>query len=176
VAPRSPDRGRSSAASTSGPKRARRDETTSAPGATLPEKIEHLFATVKPAAGLGREYTHPEIAERAAAAGHSISPSYVWQLRHNPDKNPTMQSVEALAAAFGVPVTYFFDDPDDALRDNLELLAALHDPAVRDLAIRAHGLSAETVAALATFADRAREWEGLGPPALTETDAPAERE
>ncbi|WP_234027743.1 hypothetical protein [Pseudonocardia dioxanivorans] len=140
---------------------------------SVPEKVERLFATVKPAGGLGREYTHPEIAERAAAAGYAISPSYVWQLRHNPEKRPTMRSLEALAAAFDVPVAYFLDDDAAiALRDDLALLAALRDPAVRDLAIRAYGLSAETVAALATFADRAREWEGLGPPSLT--DAPTD--
>lgn len=134
------------------------------PGMTVPERVERLFATVKPAGGLGREYTHPEIADRAAAAGYAISPSYVWQLRHNPDKNPTMRSLEALAAAFDVPVAYFFDDDAAAaLRNDLALLAALHDPAVRDLAARAHGLSAETLAALATFVDRAREWEGIGP-------------
>lgn len=167
MAPGSPDQGcppvdpPSTAPAGSTPTRAGGAAHSRSP--TVPELVERLFATVKPAGGLGREYTHPEIAERAAAAGYSISPSHVWQLRHNGAKNPTIRALEAIAAAFGMPLAYFFVD-DAPLREDLALLAALHDPAVRDLAIRAHGLSAETVAALATFADRAREWEGIGAP------------
>ena len=167
MAPRSPDQGcppaepPSTAPAGLAPARAGGAARSRSPN--VPELVERLFATVKPAGGLGREYTHPEIADRAAAAGYSISPSHVWQLRHNEAKNPTIRALEALAAAFGMPLAYFFVDAAP-LREDLALLAALHDPAVRDLAIRAHGLSAETIAALATCADRAREWEGIGDP------------
>jgi transcriptional regulator with XRE-family HTH domain len=129
---------------------------------TLPEKLDHLFASVRPP-GQYREYTHQEIADRAAAAGHSISHSYVHALRRNPDKNPQVRALEAIAAAFGVPVAYFFDDEVAAkLEANLGLIAALDRPEVRGLALAAAELSPETLAAIGRMIQQAREWEGLG--------------
>ena len=58
---------------------------------------------------------------------------------------------------------YFFDDEiADRLDADLELLVAMRDPAVREVALRAAGLSPESLAAIAALIDRAREWEGLG--------------
>lgn len=130
---------------------------------TLPGKLEYLFATVLPPGGLGREYTNREVAERARAAGESISSSYVWQLRTDATKNPTMRSLEALAAAFEVSVAYFFNDETAArIERDLELLSALRDDPVRGVALRASGLSQDSLDAIMTMIDRAREWEGLG--------------
>lgn len=130
---------------------------------TLPEKLEYLFATVRPPGGLGREYTHQEIADRAAEAGEQVSASYVWQLRKDPTKNPTIRSLEALAKAFGIPVAYFFNDETAAaVEANLELIAALRNEHVRGVALAASDLSPESLQAIMQMIDRAREWEGLG--------------
>ena len=129
---------------------------------TLPEKLDHLFATVRPP-GQYREYTHEEIAERARAAGHSISASYVHALRRKDGKSPQMRALEAIAAAFGVPVAYFFNDAVAAqLEHNLELIAALNRPEVRAVAMAAAELSPESVQTLWELVSRVRDLEGLG--------------
>jgi transcriptional regulator with XRE-family HTH domain len=129
---------------------------------TLPEKLDYLFATVRPP-GQYREYTHEEIAERAKAAGHSISASYVHALRRKEGKSPQLRALEAIAAAFGVPVAYFFNDQVAAqLEQNLELIAALNRPEVRAVAMAAAELSPESIQTLWELVTRVRDLEGLG--------------
>jgi transcriptional regulator with XRE-family HTH domain len=129
---------------------------------TLPEKLDYLFATVRPP-GQYREYTHEEIAERAKAAGHSISASYVHALRRKHGKSPQLRALEAIAAAFGVPVAYFFNDQVAAqLEQNLELIAALNRPEVRAVAMAAAELSPESIQTLWELVTRVRDLEGLG--------------
>ncbi len=126
--------------------------------------MDRLFDTVRPANGYGRRYSYAEVAELAEAnGGPSISASYIHALRNDPTRRPTRDALQALAAAFGVSVVYFFDDDiADRLDADLELLVAMRDPTVRDVALRAAGLSADSLAAIAAMIDRAREWEGLG--------------
>lgn len=139
---------------------------------TLPEKIEYLFATVRPPGGLGRSYTVREISQRAEAAGHSISHSHIHQLRRDPGRSPTVRALEALAAGFGVSVAYFFNDETAArIEDDLELLAALRDGLVRDVALHAAGLSEASLGSIMQMIDRAREWEGLGEAPSPEDDS-----
>lgn len=137
---------------------------------SLPEKLDRLFETVKPPNGYGRQYTYQEVAQLAVAnGGPSISASYLHGLRNDPAKNPTRQALQSLSAAFGVSVMYFFDDEiADRLDADLELLVAVRDPDVREMALRAAGLSPTSLGAIAAMIDQAREWEGLG-----EWDGPA---
>jgi transcriptional regulator with XRE-family HTH domain len=127
---------------------------------TLADKLNHLFATVRPAKG---EYTHEQVATAIEqAGGPTISATYVWQLRKGLRDNPTKHHLEALASFFGVPPSYFFDDELAARVDEqLELLAAFRDPQVRELAVKASGLSPETLKTVLDMVDRARELEGL---------------
>ncbi|HEX2806192.1 MAG TPA: helix-turn-helix domain-containing protein [Kineosporiaceae bacterium] len=130
------------------------------PVRTLAQKIDHLFATVRPAKG---EYTHEQVATAIEqAGGPTISATYLWQLRKGQRDNPTKKHLEALSGFFGVPPAYFFDDDVTARIDQqLELLAALRDPTVQQLAIRASGLSAETLKTLLDMTERARQLESL---------------
>lgn len=130
---------------------------------TLPEKIDYLFATVYPP-GQRREYTHEEIAARAKEAGHTVSASHVHALRRTPGKSPKVRTLEAIAAAFGVPVAYFFDDRTAArIEQNLELTAALSRPEVRAVALASADLSPESIRTLMGLVARVRDLEGLGP-------------
>jgi transcriptional regulator with XRE-family HTH domain len=134
--------------------------TGKTPAKTLAQKIDHLFATVHPA---GREYTHEQVATAIEQrGGPTISATYLWQLRTGKRDNPTMRHLEALSSFFGVPPSYFFDE-DTATRvdDQLELLVALRDDHVRNLAILANGLSPETLTTITTMLERARQLEGL---------------
>ena len=130
-------------------------------GRTLSEKLEHLFRTVRPASR--GEYSFEEVASAIRdRGGPTISASYIWQLRKGIRDNPTKKHLEALADFFGVPPSYFFDDRAAAEIDaQLDLLAALRDASVRDMALRAAGLSAESIDAIRETIERLRKLEGL---------------
>jgi len=130
---------------------------------TLAEKLDRLFQTVHPADG---EYTHEEVASAIReAGGPTISATYLWQLRKGLRDNPTMRHLEALSEFFGVPPAYFFDDEVSARIDvELSLLASLRDAKVRQVALRASGLSAESIEAIVDMIERVRKLEGLSGP------------
>jgi transcriptional regulator with XRE-family HTH domain len=127
---------------------------------TLADKLNHLFATVRSPRG---EYTHEQVATAIEqAGGPTISATYVWQLRKGLRDNPTKHHLEALATFFGVPAAYFLDEEMTArVNEQLDLLAAFRDAQVRDLAVRASGLSPETLKTVIDMVERARELEGL---------------
>lgn len=132
---------------------------------TLAEKLEHLFRTVRPA-GRG-EYSFEEVSSSIRdKGGPTISASYIWQLRKGLRDNPTKKHLEALADFFGVPPAYFFDDNAAAkVEAQLDLLAAMRDASVRQMALRASGLSEESIGAVAETIERLRHLEGLTGPA-----------
>ena len=128
---------------------------------SLADKLTRLFSTVHPR---GRpEYTSEEVAEAISErGGPTISATYIWQLRTGRRDNPTKKHLEALAEFFGVSPAFFFDDAAAARIDaELELLAALREAPVRQVALRASGLSAQSLKAIAEMIDRVRELEGL---------------
>ncbi|WP_329012335.1 helix-turn-helix domain-containing protein [Streptomyces sp. NBC_00690] len=127
----------------------------------LATHIDHLFRTVR--ADDGGEYTFEEVAEAIRAkGGPTISATYLWQLRKGVRDNPTKRHLEALAGFFGVPPAYFFDDAEAARIDaELTLLNALRDAPVRQIALRARGLSGKSLATIADVVERVRELEGL---------------
>lgn len=121
---------------------------------TLADRLNHLFATVKPP---GREaFTNAE-----AATATRLSPSYIGYLRTGERDNPTIQTLEALARFFGVPVAYFYDDEaarriEDQL-SQLQTMAALQQALQRDgvqqLATRMGDLSDGGIAAISHLVD-----------------------
>ncbi|MEV6986477.1 helix-turn-helix domain-containing protein [Sphaerisporangium sp. NPDC051017] len=141
--------------------------TPSKPG-PLADRLEHLFQTVYPKGG--KPYTNVEVAEsiNAAAGEKVISQAYVWQLRKGIKDNPTKRHLAALAAFFGVSVLYFFEDEteDGATAPATKADLALRDEAVKEVALRAAGLSDETLKTIQDMIDRARTLEGL--PAVNE--------
>lgn len=146
--------------------------TESSP-ATLAEKLERLFRAVHP--GSRGEYTYREVAEAIRQrGGPTISPTYIWQLRTGQRTNPSMRHLEALAEFFGVPVSYFSSD-DTAARVNaeLDLLAALRDTSVRHIALRAAGLSPQSLAAITDMIEHVRRLEGLPDPPTGPANPPA---
>ncbi len=133
------------------------------PSRTLAEKVEYLFRNVrKPDA---REYSNDEVSAAIARdQGVSVSSSYLWYLRTGQRDNPTFKHLNALATFFGVPPAYFFDDSTATeVEAELALLTAMRDAGVRDVALRASGLSAKSLDALTDMIARVRELEGLSP-------------
>ncbi len=136
--------------------------TPSEPG-PLAHRLEHLFQTVHPKGG--KPYTNVEVADaiNAAAGEKVISQAYVWQLRKGIKDNPTKRHLAALAAFFGVSVLYFFEDEaeDGGTAPATKVDLALRDDAVKEVALRAAGLSDETLKTIQDMIDRARTLEGL---------------
>jgi hypothetical protein len=86
-----------------------------------------------------------------------ISSTYVWQLRTGRRDNPTQKHLSALAAFFGVSPMYFFQQTE-ADRDAVppELVAALMNDEVRDMALRTVGLSDRALRAIRDMIENAR--------------------
>lgn len=128
---------------------------------SLAFKLDRLFRTVHPP-GRG-PYSNQEVAEGVRSlGGPSISAQYVWQLRTGVRDNPTKSHLEALAEFFGVSPAYFFDDEAARRIDaELDLLAALRDGQVRQIALRSFGLSEQSLRAIASMIENARQLEGL---------------
>src|SRR5215211_801990 len=136
-----------------------RDECETHP--TLAAKIDRLFTTVH-RRDRG-EYSYEDVAEEIRRrGGPTISATYIWQLRKGLRDNPTKKHLEALADFFGVPPAYFFDKAAAARIDaELDLLVALRDSPVRELALRAFGLSSDSLATIRNMIERVRELEKL---------------
>lgn len=130
---------------------------------TLAERLEYLFRTVREPGR--REYSNEEVAAAIVRdQGVAISASYIWYLRTGQRDNPTFKHLNALARFFGVPPAYFFDHGTGArVEAELALLTAMKDVGVRDVALRAAGLSPKSLEAITDVISRVRELEGLRP-------------
>jgi transcriptional regulator with XRE-family HTH domain len=135
--------------------------STDAVTRTFAERLDHLFRTVRSPAGT--QYRYEQVATTIAESqGVSISSSYLWYLRTGQRDNPTFRHLNALAKFFGVPPAYFFDDGvARQVEAELALVAAMRDVGVRRVAMRAEGLSAESLEAVTSMIDRVRQLEGL---------------
>ena len=126
---------------------------------TLAEKLERLFATIHPA-GRG-PYSNEEVAAAIQEqGGPTISGTYIWLLRKGQRDNPTKKHLEALASFFGVPAAYFFDDEiATELDPQLNLLAALRDSSVREIALRVAELSPGSLDAIRGMIEQVSQLE-----------------
>lgn len=133
-------------------------------GRSLAEKIDRLFESVHPKDRGPYSYKEVEAGIRAQG-GPALSSSYIWQLRTGSRDNPTKRHLEALADFFGVAPSYFFDeDAADRIDAELRMLVVMRDADVRSVAMRASGLSKETLRTISGFIERARDLEGLNSP------------
>lgn len=136
---------------------------------TLAEKIDHLFRAMHPARR--GEHTYEEVAEGIRQRGTSISASYIWMLRKGTQDNPSKKHLEALADFFKVPVKYFFDDEAAAQIDaELELLGAMRDAGVKDIALHAAELTPDGRRAIAAMIEQVRQLQGGEPRAAPAAD------
>ncbi len=128
----------------------------------LADRLDYLFRTVHQKDR--GPYTPAEVAEAVneTAGERVISSTYVWQLRTGRRDNPTQKHLSALAAFFGVSPMYFFQQTEaDRSAVPPELVAALKNDDVRDMALRAAGLSDRALRAIKDMIENARAVEGL---------------
>ncbi|MFJ4572121.1 transcriptional regulator [Streptomyces sp. NPDC088846] len=141
---------------------------------SLADKLNRLFDARKNPA-TGNRYTNAEVSRaisEAAASGPdgiTVAASTIASIRSGVKPNPTKNTIEALARHFKVKPEYFFPDFDDAeevgkVPAAFELIEAVKDSEVRGIALRAHGLSADSLKMIASVITQARRWEGLDSP------------
>jgi transcriptional regulator with XRE-family HTH domain len=130
----------------------------------LGDKINELIAITWP--DKRKRPGFRAIAKRIAeeGPGGSLSGSYLWLLATGQRDNPTVQQIESLAEFFKVSPSYFFDDQTaDEVKTDRQMLAALRERGVLNIALRSDGLSAKSQQAILQMIDRAREIERLDP-------------
>ncbi|MGW7042544.1 helix-turn-helix domain-containing protein [Streptomyces avermitilis] len=130
------------------------------PSPSLAERLDHLFKTDPRG-----PFTNDRVADALQeAGGPTASGTYLWQLRTGRRGNPTKNHLEALAKFFGVPVAYFFDDSiAEQVNTQLETLNRLKEAGVQSVALRAIGLSRESLDPVLALLDQVRRLEGLPP-------------
>ena len=134
---------------------------STAPHPSLAEKLDRLFQTKR--SPNGREYTYAEVATGITVNGiAAISAAYLCDLRNGTKENPRIKHLEALAAFFDVPVTYFLDEDEAATRMYAQLIAlpAQGNSGLQRIMLRAVDLSPETLEAMAQILEHARQIEG----------------
>ncbi|MGW7436029.1 helix-turn-helix domain-containing protein [Streptomyces sp. NPDC054849] len=131
---------------------------------TFAQLLDHLFREVHPPSR--GPYTYAEVAEgirkAATGEGRGVTASAIQQLRTGTKRNPTRHTIKALADFFGVPAGYFVDSAAaERTKAEIGLLAAMRDQDVRKVALRANGLSVDSLKMLSTVIEQARKLEGL---------------
>ena len=132
------------------------------PRKPLADRLDHLFRIGHPKDR--GPFTPAEVAAaiNESAGERVISSTYVWQLRTGRRDNPTQRHLSALATFFGVSPLYFFDESEtDRSAVPPELVAALQNDALRDMTLRATGLSERSLRAIKEMIESARAVEGL---------------
>ncbi|WP_457062700.1 helix-turn-helix domain-containing protein [Mycobacteroides abscessus] len=132
-------------------------------GSDLAAKVDDLFGTMHPAgaAPLSNYAVARGIEEKT---GVSITAQYLSQIRSGKKTNISVVALRAIADYFGVPASYLIESGTDArIKAQLEQLRLLRDEGVRDIALRAAGLSPQALVNVAAIIDRARALEQLPP-------------
>jgi hypothetical protein len=127
----------------------------------LATQLNHLFATV-PRPG-GRDlWTNEDAASAMTETGVAMSAAYLSQLRTGKRDNPSARHLAAIARLFEVPMEYFFDPEVAAKIDaDLRLLVAVRDAGVHTIALRAQGLSEESLSGVAGMIEHIRRLERI---------------
>ncbi|BEP13860.1 helix-turn-helix domain-containing protein [Acidothermaceae bacterium B102] len=125
----------------------------------LAARLNHLFAVVPGPSGRA-PWTNDEAAAEMAAQGAAISGAYLSQLRTGKRDNPSARHLAAIAQLFGVPLEYFFEKEAATKIDaDLRLLAAVRDSGVQAIALRAQGLSPQSLSSVADMIEHIRRLE-----------------
>ena len=102
------------------------------PGETFAERLDWLFLHVRDNAG--RPYSVRYVATELTRRGCKISHTHLSNLRQGRAPDPRRSVVDAIAAFFGQPPTFFADIAED--HHQQQLVQALADPHIKQVAMR----------------------------------------
>ena len=125
----------------------------------LTAQLNKLFATV-PRPGGTTPWTNESAATALTAAGVTTSAAYLSQLRTGKRDNPSARHLAAIARLFQMPMEYFFDEDLAAKIDaDMNLLVAVRNAGVENIALRAQGLSPASLTGVADMIEHIRRLE-----------------
>lgn len=132
------------------------------PGASFAERLNYLFDRVRPPGA--DEYSNAHVARTISSYGEaSITGAYIGQLRKGA-KGPTLKLVPLFARFFGVKAAFFVEDETTRrVTGQFELLRELSQAGVKQVALRAIGLSPQSLSEVMKKIEAVRELEGLPP-------------
>ncbi|RJQ77994.1 XRE family transcriptional regulator [Pseudonocardiaceae bacterium YIM PH 21723] len=128
----------------------------------MAEKVSGLIRGMQGATG--RPGVHVIARQITDSTGVPISGAYLNQLATGKRDNPSLRQMEALAAYFGVDISFFAGrnpvEPAPVSSDN-GLESALNDPGIQMIALRTEGLSDQSKQAILSMIEQARKIEQL---------------
>lgn len=128
----------------------------------LARNLDRLFERRRQSSG--RQMSHAAAAAAITEeTGVQISSSYLWHLRTGSQTNPKMHHLRAIAKFFGVSPASLVADTDEVDDQREELNMLMRDRGVRNVAMRAYGISPQAQSLVEGLLDRRRELEGLPP-------------
>ena len=129
------------------------------PAVMLGQRLDHLFNTIPSPSG---KWTNVEMSQHLADRGVAASPTYIAMIRKGQRASPNSTLISSMAAIFGVPTAYFYDDDvAQKLNHDLELLVAIRRAGTEKIAMRASGLSPQGIKEVGRIIDAVRRMEGL---------------
>lgn len=139
------------------------------PGASFADRLNYLFDRVRPPGA--EEFSNAHVARTISSYGEtSITRAYIGQLRRGA-KLPGYKLLPLFAKFFGVKPSFFVDDETTRrVTDQFELLRELSRAGVKQVALRAVGLSPRSLNEVMKKIEAVREQEGL--PSAPDDDLP----
>jgi transcriptional regulator with XRE-family HTH domain len=106
-----------------------------------------------------------EQTDRSVAEAVGVSEQYIGMLRRGERRNPHIELLGRIADYFDVDVEIFRDSKRGAaINAELDGIAALRDLKIKNLMLRANGLSPKSLDLAAELIEHLRELEGLPEP------------
>ncbi|MBS2964232.1 hypothetical protein KGA66_14325 [Actinocrinis puniceicyclus] len=134
----------------------------SGPG-VLAERIQYLFEHKRRPDGKRHSYREV-LAAIEADGGPSMSVGYLSQLVTGVRTNPMLDAVQGLARFFQVPLSYFDAHEKTVETDErINLVDALRHAGAQEIAMRAVGLSPQSIEMVVSVIDHLRSLQGLPP-------------
>lgn len=104
----------------------------------IAERLDWLFRNIRKPDD--SEYSLAEVEQGIKEMGGGVSTSTLHKIRHGAIRNPGYLTLKAIAAFFGVPITFFDSDESDAAQS----LVAVDDVQLQQIAWRAAELDTES--------------------------------
>ncbi|MEV1073852.1 hypothetical protein [Micromonospora parva] len=137
-------------------------------GETFAERLDWLFLHVRDPAG--KPYSVRHVANELTRRGCKISHTHLSNLRQGRSPDPRRSVVDAIAAFFGQPPTFFAETSED--QHEHRLAQALTDPHIKQVAMRLIDarLSPEGHAAVVAMIEQVQRLEAAARSRLRNTD------